>query len=378
MVDTLSIHGLPRLLSNKNGIVKFVWLVIFLVSVCAGLANIGLEVKDYLHFDVITNIERISPESYIFPAIAVCTTSFYRANFKNGTQVGLRNATDDFEYKKFISGYISPVLDNDINNLEYYSFYSFAQFHCVRFNGITNRSLVTISSTSKSLAIRTKNVYREVISDNEYIEYSLSGLFVFITDNYLNSFNTDPLPIKVEPLSFSLGKSYNIRIEKTDIEYKLGRPHNNCTDSYPETGEKNYRQANCIEKCINKEIEQKYNCSLSSYYENKLLRRCDYYLIGFKYGLSYECEKKCPRQCESAKLVFKTTEDYSLNGYTALWFHMSDLSFFKITQIPKMNEFSLISSIGGSLGLFIGISFLSFIEILDFLIEVLYIIYAYR
>lgn len=238
-------------------------------------------------------------------------------------------------------------MDRDINNLEYFSFHSFALFHCVRFNGITNRSLVTISSTSKRLAIRTKNDYRDVISADEYTEYSLSNLLVFIADNYLNSFNNEPLPIKIEPLSFILGKSYSVYIEKSDMEYKLGKPHNNCTDTYPRTDEKNYRQANCIEKCINQEIKKTYNCSLSSYYAIKGLQECDPYFYSFKYGLAYECEKKCPKQCESTKLVFKTTEENSIKGYTALWFAMSDLSSFKITQIPKMNEYSLISSIGG-------------------------------
>lgn len=269
-------------------------------------------------------------------------------------------------------------MDSNINNLEYFSYHSLVLFQCVRFNGITNKTLETVSSTSERLVIRTKNDYREVISADEYTEYSLSNLLVFIADNYLNSFNNEPLPMKIEPLSFSLGKSYTVKIEKTDMEYKLGKPHNNCTDTHPKTDEKNYRQANCIEECINQEIKKTYNCSLPSYYAIKGLQECDLYIYSFKYDLAYECEKECPKQCESTRLVLKTTQDYSIKGYTALWFAMSDLSSFKITQIPKMNRFSLISSIGGSLGLFVGISFLSLIEILEFVIEVLYIMSAYR
>ena len=39
-----------------------------------------------------------------------------------------------------------------------------------------------------------------------------------------------------------------------------------------------------------------------------------------------------------------------------------------------MDFFDLISNIGGNLGLFIGISFLSFAEIIELLIEAIYII----
>ena len=50
----------------------------------------------------------------------------------------------------------------------------------------------------------------------------------------------------------------------------------------------------------------------------------------------------------------------------------SDFSYLEITQIPKMTAFSLIASIGGSLALFIGIRFLSLVEILEFFIDVFY------
>ena len=41
-----------------------------------------------------------------------------------------------------------------------------------------------------------------------------------------------------------------------------------------------------------------------------------------------------------------------------------------ITQIPKISLFDLISNIGGTLSLFIGISFFSLVELFEFLIYV--------
>ena len=40
-----------------------------------------------------------------------------------------------------------------------------------------------------------------------------------------------------------------------------------------------------------------------------------------------------------------------------------------------MTELDLISNIGGNLGLFIGISFLSFAELIELLVEIIYIIF---
>lgn len=88
-----------------------------------------------------------------------------------------------------------------------------------------------------------------------------------------------------------------IMIEKTDIETKLPKPYNNCTDSYPETEERNYRQGNCFEICINREVKIKCNCSFPSYYEIKGLERCPLLSkMDFLNEFSFKCEKECPRQ----------------------------------------------------------------------------------
>ena len=55
-----------------------------------------------------------------------------------------------------------------------------------------------------------------------------------------------------------------------------------------------------------------------------------------------------------------------------------DYKYTETTQHPKMSLSVLISSIGGSLGLFIGIRFLSLVELLEFIVEIFNIIAANR
>ena len=45
-------------------------------------------------------------------------------------------------------------------------------------------------------------------------------------------------------------------------------------------------------------------------------------------------------------------------------------SYDLIKQIPKMKAFDLVSSVGGTLSLFIGISFLTFVELIEILFEI--------
>ena len=54
--------------------------------------------------------------------------------------------------------------------------------------------------------------------------------------------------------------------------------------------------------------------------------------------------------------------------------YYESLEYTLINQKSKMDVFDLISNIGGNLGLFIGISFLSLAEFIELFIEIIYII----
>ena len=51
--------------------------------------------------------------------------------------------------------------------------------------------------------------------------------------------------------------------------------------------------------------------------------------------------------------------------------YYESLKYTLISQQPKTQLLNLIPNIGGALGLFIGISFLSFIEIIELFIEII-------
>ena len=108
-----------------------------------------------------------------------------------------------------------------------------------------------------------------------------------------------------ETLNLLQKTGYSYKIEKTDIEYKLGEPYNRCTQTYPGTGEQNYRQANCIDICRNRVIKEKKNCSIPSYYEIVGLNSCTYMFSIIYREIDNECHKECPEQ-------FKTTK-FNLN-----------------------------------------------------------------
>ena len=165
--------------------------------------------------------------------------------------------------------------------------------------------------------------------------------------------------------------------------------------------DKTYRQMNCIEQCINKEIKDMYNCSIPSFYKSNGLEECGGELLDYKTvknyfdiseSLYYEnhinyimnltkqfyhvCEIQCPHICESVLFNTQVISTDLTKFETLFSFSISDFSTLVITQIPKMTIFTLVSNFGGTLGLFIGMSFLNMFEIFEFLIEAIIVIFS--
>ena len=93
-----------------------------------------------------------------------------------------------------------------------------------------------------------------------------------------------------------------------------------------------------------------------------------------------KCNKYCPLECDSSEYTtsysFHITETLSRNDTLKIKAYYKELKYILISQEPKMDIIDLIANIGGLFGLFLGASFLSFIEIFELLFEVFYLIFA--
>lgn len=376
-----TMHGWSNFASSNNITVKIVWTLLILTSLSAGLYNIGITVNDYYKFDVITNIARADARSIQFPAITVCTKDMHQERLSiSNSQVDVYTNFYNISFLSFIE---NPTFKNkELNksfDLEYFKIPK-SYGNCVRFKNLAKDSV-------------TDELEEFILNISRYVEYSkdirwqkFNYFEFYISDTDLNSF-LDLLPTK---LYFAY--DHQIGIIRTEVETKLPSPYNPCLVEVPDL------QINCIEKCINNEIASKYNCSIPSYYTVEELDECfskpkfhpskinnfdsvlyDNYISSITNltTLLYpKCENKCPKECQTARYSTRISqENRQDNDKTNFKFFIFDFSSLVINQIPKMSTFSLVSSIGGNFGLFIGISFLSFFEFFEFLIKLFQIIY---
>jgi hypothetical protein len=176
-----------------------------------------------------------------------------------------------------------------------------------------------------------------------------------------------------------------------------------------------YRQIYCIDYYKQKYVIDECGCQSPWFIQiNNEALLCDtgdpcyinagnYY--AFEKSLTDRDYKKCPFECDiitnditmsflkypSAGYIeyLKTLPVYKLkfmNGYenvsheqlttqvTSFALYYQDFKYSVLSEVPLFSVISLVSNIGGTLGLFLGMSLLSFIEVLELLIE--YIIHS--
>ena len=75
---TISIPGVPQIVTTESYLLKLLWTVVILAVFGLGFENISEAVADFYKYDKITNIERVNPENVTFPAINICPIGEYR------------------------------------------------------------------------------------------------------------------------------------------------------------------------------------------------------------------------------------------------------------------------------------------------------------
>jgi hypothetical protein len=77
----ISIPGVPGIFTGNNIFFKIFWTLLMLGLFGVGFWNIALAVNDFYNYDVITNIKRVTPDEFTFPAITLCSDGHYDASF---------------------------------------------------------------------------------------------------------------------------------------------------------------------------------------------------------------------------------------------------------------------------------------------------------
>ena len=296
-------------------------------------------------------------------------------------------------------------------NTNFTSYFDITYGNCIRINGgkNSNGDNVPLMKNYKAGSKSGLQIFMYLpASVNRYSNVVYEGLSVFIHNS---SFD----PLEAESVEVSTGKQTNIAIKRTFVS-KQPDPYSSCVDlanfdsvlyRYFDANNKTYRQQDCIELCIQKNIIENCNCYSLNYPRlfnasacltiDKMKCSINQYNTFAAKDISQDCMDQCPLECESVsydltlsssdypsqfmydqyKSMFPQITSYDLfkKSAVSLNVYYSMLAYTQLTEIKKTEVIDLFSNIGGTLGLYIGISFLSLIELVEIVFEVLLVLF---
>ncbi len=387
-------HGIPNLIKNEHRSLKILWIICIFFSFCGCVYFLINSIDEYLDFNKITTISVINNQPAIFPTISICHRKTLSLDLKS------------IDYCR-----ISYDLDC-LNNPEKY-FESFNDTHygqCLRFNSGKNYK-------KQSISLLESNYPGS--DDGLWLNFKLNSITQFSKLNVrIHNHTKAPFNMANEDIKISSGKTYYIPLEILFTQ-RLGEPYNDCLKdplkfhfnktliNYFIKSGRAYSQKECYQMCFNLQYQENNQCNCTDQMIENVFDKC--FEIEDTFSLLYNCSQKfrrdfsinskfkicenyCPSECDSISYSFSSyTYDYPISGnisenlrvkyfdsnfdtyeevqvsYFSFVVFYKNLNYVLITEKPNMELADLISNIGGILGVFLGVSFLSFIEIIEIL-----------
>ena len=307
-------------------------------------------------------------------------------------------------------------------------YYHFYYGNCYVFNSNIVNKVDTNKSNNDSLIENRKFVNGYGLPHSLQLE-----LFVGIPDMYPNDLNDlgvkiiinnrTSFPLIGKDLDLNVGTLSNIAIDRIIVD-KLKKPYSDCDfdlreatiDSFDSelyklmfSSKYAYRYVDCMVQCYQRYLINNCKCYDLSYFNVMKSTPCltieqNACLVNV-YGdfvKKYDelCEKKaCPLECNDLHYTYTSSfTDFPTRSYANFLrinhsvlskysekdlsyeqlkqsvlkvnFYYESLNFQHITELPNTTMINLLASIGGALGLCLGVSCLSFIEIFEIIAQI--------
>jgi len=364
--EILSISSLQFLLkpiSSKRLLVKIVSIIFLMFSLCLCIYLVVSNIIEYFKYDTNTLIRTITEKESEFPVVSFCPNDQNPAKYLEILELWFNN-----EFFNNASEWE--------NHFEFFNDSSFAGI-CYRFNSGMN-----IKNEKIPIKISKKSGF----DFSFYIKFN-SSYKSFLVSIHNKTVHQSTIYDKGNYISVG---SHNYFMIKRVYDTKLEYPFNDCFRDVSSNFKRNktvidfinnknseYSQKECLRLCINLKYIEKNpcNCTLKNM-DDDISKKCAYRVL-----FQSNNHEHCFRQFMFT--MNKNNEDNCLEDYCPLEcntfnYEVSINSRFdreylssNITVISVY--YDLISNIGGSLGLFLGISFISFAELFEVLAEFIYI-----
>jgi len=376
----------------------------------------------YFTYDVTTKSRIVYETPTLFPKVTFCNLNEFSTEYAyNLTQQGVYYGNDlSNEEKQKLGHDLNDILfdckfnNNDCNATDFEWSYDNSFGNCYTFNSASNLKKSYLAGPEFGLTLTLYvNVYEKLLNVTNQL-YGLGAIVRIGNSSYLTHYSNGGIFVSPSHVT-------NIVVDR-EFKYVLTKPYSNCDvesnsamfngDLYKliEHSDYVYTQQLCFTQCLQKNIINKYNCTLymlvSLYNVNvcewelflEIMSKDDYFTDNF---INEICLPQCPLECNQT--LYKTSiSSYHLIGssyrekifsnqnlksdfihrdldlaqveksFLSVNIYYESLSYTLTTESPQMDLVALLSSIGGNLGLFLEMSLFSLCELIEVVIELIF------
>ena len=395
LLSESTVHGVSKIVSARRLFFRIMWILLLIGFSTLCFIFTTKSFIEFFAYETITTMSTIQENSSLFPAVTICN--------KNNSNFNPKWLNIHFNYKLLTMG----------KNFESYNDSAYGP--CYRFNNGKNLtghlSDMKISTSPGYLYALDIKLYSKPLGDFEQLLI------------YIHNQTMTPLTIFNKGFFITSG-STNYFLIKRFFEQKLPHPYNDCYEDlslfplnktliqFIQSKNITYTKNECFRLCENlnyiKDYMAKCECPLQNLddnlfvacnlrSENKTKKDCVSKLfLSFEENKEEKCSEYCPTECNSfsydvmhyteklpsqgnisdknfkfKKFNFKTYE-YISRSYFEILVYYDELKYTLSSQRPKTEIFDFISNVGGIFGLFLGMGLMSFMEILEIILEAIF------
>ena len=365
--EAFSVHGLTRIIYSglKE---RVIWCLLFVAAV-VGLTYMSIEIiEQFYHKDVRTEIRIEHKESQPWPTITICPRMTLFQHFtcmKNATLIDSVPSVNNISLIDVCSMHFRPPNVSERNENQQFE----TRKGCVVYNA--NGTMIHKGELKRGLQINYTDL-------NSQIPTKGQGIAVYFYDPQIAKNSSHPFYQQDFDFWTDLYPgNYEILLQTTEIE-KLGPPYNSTCTNEKSINDKNnskYSYKGCMDRCLAKKMKD--NCGVViDVFQDYVLTEDEVPLdqnetVRCLKSVLYEYIAKntlndcrCLQPCKQR--VYRKTQrilevNERKNWYLTIRFETNMVNVIREHPLRTVEE--LISQVGGSCGLFLGMSLLSLIEI---------------
>jgi amiloride-sensitive sodium channel len=277
------------------------------------------------------------------------------------------------------------------------------------FNGSSDKSLFQITSNGQLYGLKLE-LFLPYEDDSFIDQFSNKTMSYLKISNGLKIYIGDPIDYPNHYISAFVGLSTDTWFELKRVKTKiLPYPFSQCVMNTGKNSD--YKQSSCISSCYVQYLRKECQCDMLTNKKEEMCLNIKQLLCDYKAFDKYyreiifddECSEKCQIECIRTAFEYtKSNLDYPSENYLSILMsdkklyaskfknksreeikkslinlniYFKNMEYTQFEELEKMTILDLISSFGGLLGLFLGLSWLSLAELVDVFLKILFIFF---